>query len=86
MSTESLNNDQRKHRDPVAEYVEFKPHGDGYAVKASGFDPFVVALLKKLPRNERKYVAEFKYWQLTSDATEFAANVLRRCGYDVRGI
>lgn len=71
--------------DPVAELVEFKPYRKGYAVRFD-FDPFLVALIKKLPATDRSYVAEGRYWVLTTPRAEFVAMVAKTCGYHVEGI
>jgi hypothetical protein len=72
-------------KDPTAESIEFKPYRDGYAVKFD-YDPFLVAFLKKLPRQNRAYVKEHRYWQVDTDQTKFLAATARKLGYVVTGM
>lgn len=75
----------RRDRDPVAEVIEFKPYKDGYAVRFD-YDPFLVALLKKLPQEDRRYVKDWKGWIVATPRARFLATVARVLGYTVRGI
>jgi hypothetical protein len=75
---------QRK-PDPVAEVVEFKPYQGGYAVRFD-YDPFLVSLLKKLPRQERQYVSDRKYWQVSEARVRWLADVVSVLGYAVVGV
>jgi hypothetical protein len=72
-------------RDPVAPLVEFEAHGTGYAVRFA-YDPFLVALIKKMPATERTFIPDSKLWALTGHSARFVAMVARRCGYTVTGI
>jgi hypothetical protein len=72
-------------RDPVAPLVEFKRVGKGYAVYFE-YDPFLVALVKKMPANERTFNPDPKFWAVTDRSARFVAMVARRCGYTVTGI
>jgi hypothetical protein len=42
-----------RRNEPVAEVVEFRAYRSGYAVRFD-FDPFLVALCKKLPADDRR--------------------------------
>lgn len=72
-------------RDPVAPLVEFEAHGTGYAVRFE-YDPFLVALIKKMPATERTFNADPKFWAVTGHSARFVAMVARRRGYVVTGI
>jgi hypothetical protein len=77
--------------DPVATEVEFKPYKlrggtDGYAVRFD-YDPFLVALVKKAPSGDRKYMTEGKWWWwLATEHAALVAKVARLLGYVVTGI
>jgi hypothetical protein len=68
-----------------AERVEFARRGGGYALRFD-YDEFLVALIKKLPKNERQWFPEKRYWMTTIPGAEFLAYVASRLGYTVTGI
>jgi hypothetical protein len=65
--------------------VEFARRGGGYALRFD-YDEFLVALIKKLPKNERQWFPEKRYWMTTISGAEFLAYVASRLGYTVTGI
>jgi hypothetical protein len=76
-------------RESVAELVEFKlyklKYGDGYAVRFD-YDPFLVALVKKVPSADRKFFPDGKWWWITAEHAPLVAKVARLVGYAVTGI
>ena len=71
-----------------AELVEFKPYktkfADGYAVRFD-YDPFLVALVKKVPSADRKYYPDGQWWWIKAEHAALVAKVARLVGYPVTG-
>ena len=65
--------------------IHFTNDGAGYGLRFS-YDADIVALIKVLPRDQRRYSPDSKEWAVRSDAVPKLAESFRAHGYAVTGL